>query len=70
MHKHTYEAHKVKTKVENIITTLFKDFKIRKQMVLQKIEQVCGSFSLDGEGHSPHPRCEDHLWQLYACNGL
>jgi hypothetical protein len=30
---------------------LFKDYKIRKQKVLQKIEQVCGSISLDDQGH-------------------
>jgi hypothetical protein len=38
MCKHTYEAYKDKIKVENIITTLFKDRKIRKQKILQKIE--------------------------------
>jgi hypothetical protein len=30
MHKHTYEAYKDKIKVENVITALFKDYKIRK----------------------------------------
>jgi hypothetical protein len=59
MRKHTYKAHKDKIKVENVITTLFKDFKIRKQKLLQKIEYVCESVSLDGQGHSPHPRGED-----------
>jgi hypothetical protein len=59
--KHTYEAHKDKIKVENIITTLFKDFKIRKQKVLQKIEHVCGSVSLDDQGPPPRPRGEDLL---------
>jgi hypothetical protein len=38
--------------------------------VLQKIEHVCGSVSLDDQGHSPRPRCEDLLWQLYTCDGL
>jgi hypothetical protein len=61
MHKHTYKAYKDKIKVENIITALFKDFKIRKQKVLQKIEQVYGSVSLDDQGHSPSPRGEDLL---------
>jgi hypothetical protein len=37
MHKHTYEAHKDNVKEENIIIALFKDFKITKQKVLQKI---------------------------------
>jgi hypothetical protein len=40
MHEHTYEAHKYKIKVENIITAFFKDYKIRKQKVLQMIEHV------------------------------
>jgi hypothetical protein len=47
MRKHTYEAYKDKIKVENIITTLFKDYKVRKRIVLQKIEHVCGTVSLD-----------------------
>jgi hypothetical protein len=51
MRKHTYKAYKDKFRVENIITALFKDYKIRKQKVLQKIEQVCGSISLDDQGH-------------------
>jgi hypothetical protein len=42
MWKHTYKAYKDKIKVENIITTLFEDYKIRKQKVLQNIEHVCG----------------------------
>jgi hypothetical protein len=70
MRKHTYKAYKDKSKVENIITSLFKDYKIKKQKVLQKIEHVCGSISLDGQGHSPHPRCEDLLRQLYIYDGL
>jgi hypothetical protein len=41
-----------------------------KQKVLQKIEHVCGSISLDDQGHSPRPRGEDLLRQLYACDGL
>jgi hypothetical protein len=68
MCKHTYKAYKDKIKVENIITALFKDYKIRKQKVLQKIEYVCGSISLDDQGHSPRPRGEDLLRQLYACD--
>jgi hypothetical protein len=24
----------------------------------------------EDQGHSPHPRGEDHLWQLYAYDGL
>jgi hypothetical protein len=47
MRKHTYKAHKDKIKVENIITTLFKDLKIRNQKVLRKIEHACRSISLD-----------------------
>jgi hypothetical protein len=39
-------------------------------MVLQKIEHVCGSISLDDQGHSPRPRGEDLLWQLYAYDRL
>jgi hypothetical protein len=38
--------------------------------VLQKIEHVCRSVSLDDQGHSPRPRGEDLLRQLYACDGL
>jgi hypothetical protein len=56
MHKHTYEAHKDKIKVENVITALFKDFKIRKQKVLQKIEHAYRSVLLDDQGHSPRLR--------------
>jgi hypothetical protein len=42
----------------------------KKQKVLQKIEHVCGSVSLDDQGHSPRPRGEDLLQQLYTCDGL
>jgi hypothetical protein len=70
MHKHTYEAHKDKIKVENVITALFKDFKIRKQKVLQKIEHAYRSVLLDDQGHSPRPRGEDLLRQLYAYERL
>jgi hypothetical protein len=28
------------------------------------------AFSLDSQGHSPHPRGEDLLQQLYACDEL
>jgi hypothetical protein len=71
MRKHTYEAYKDKIKVENIIIiALFKDYKIVKQKVLQKIEHVCGSVSLNDQGHSPRPRGEDLLRQLYACDRL
>jgi hypothetical protein len=41
-----------------------------KQKVLQKIEHVCGSVSLDDQGHSPRPRGEDLLQQLYTYDGL
>jgi hypothetical protein len=34
------------------------------------MEHVYGSVSLDGQGHSPRPRGEDLLWQLYDCDGL
>jgi hypothetical protein len=70
MHKHTYEAYKDKIKVENIITTLFKVYKIRKQKTFQKIEHICESVSLDDQEHSPHPRGEDLPGQLYACDRL
>jgi hypothetical protein len=70
MRKHTYEAYKDKIKVENIIIALFKDFKIRKQKVLQKIEHISRSVSLDDQGHSPRPRGEDPLRQLYAYDKL
>jgi hypothetical protein len=70
MCKHTYETYKDKIKVENIITALFKDFKIRKKKILQKIEQVCGSVLLNDQEHSPRPRGEDLLRQLYACDRL
>jgi hypothetical protein len=35
-----------------------------------KREHVCGSVSLDDQGHSPHPRGEDLLQQLYNYDGL
>jgi hypothetical protein len=38
--------------------------------MLQKIEHVCGRISLDNQGYSPHPRGDDLLWKLYACDGL
>jgi hypothetical protein len=34
------------------------------------MEHVCGSVSLDSQGHSPHSRDEDLLRQLYVCDGL
>jgi hypothetical protein len=33
------------------------------QKVLQKIEHVCGSISLNDQGHSPHLKGEDLLQQ-------
>jgi hypothetical protein len=39
-------------------------------MVLQKIEHMCESVTLDDQGYSPHPRGEHLLRQLYACDGL
>jgi hypothetical protein len=47
---------------------LFRDYKIKKQKILQKIEHICGSVSLDDQGHSTRPRGEDLLRQLYAYN--
>jgi hypothetical protein len=44
MRKHTYEAYKDSIKVENIITALFKDYKIRKQKVLQKYNMFAEVF--------------------------
>jgi hypothetical protein len=38
--------------------------------MLQKIEHVYRSVSLNDQGHSPHPRGEDLLQQLYACDGF
>jgi hypothetical protein len=38
--------------------------------VLQKIEHICGSVSLNDQGHSPRPRGENLLHQLYACDRL
>jgi hypothetical protein len=35
-----------------------------------KPDKVCGSVSLDDQGHSPHPRGEDLLRQLYAYDGI
>jgi hypothetical protein len=34
------------------------------------LELICESVSLDDQGHSPRPRGEDLLWQLYACDRL
>jgi hypothetical protein len=42
----------------------------KKQKVLQKIEHVCGSISLEDQGHSPRLRGEELLQQLYAYDGL
>jgi hypothetical protein len=70
IHKHTYEAYKDKIKVENMITILFMGYKIRKQKLLQKIEHARRSVSLDDQGHSPCPRGEELLQQLYACDWL
>jgi hypothetical protein len=47
----------------------FKECKNKKQKVFQKTEHVCRSVSLDNQGHSPHPRGEDLLRQLYDCDG-
>jgi hypothetical protein len=41
-----------------------------KQKVLQKIEHVCGSVSLDYQVHSPCPKGEDLIRQLYVYDGL
>jgi hypothetical protein len=41
-----------------------------KQKVLQKIEHIYESVSLNDQGHSPHPRGEDLLRQLYAYDEL
>jgi hypothetical protein len=41
-----------------------------KHKVLQKIEYVCKSISLDDQGYLPHPRGEDLIRQLYACDRL
>jgi hypothetical protein len=38
--------------------------------MLQKIEHVYESTSLDDHGHSPPPRGEDLLQQLYTCDGF
>jgi hypothetical protein len=49
---------------------MFEDYQDKKQRVLQNIEHVCESVSLDDPGHSPHPRGEDLLRQLYTCDEL
>jgi hypothetical protein len=38
--------------------------------MLQKIEHVCRSVSLDRQGHSSHLRGADLLRQLYTYDGL
>jgi hypothetical protein len=43
---------------------------IRSKRFFQKIEHICGSISLDDQGHSSHSRGEDLLRQLYAYDGL
>jgi hypothetical protein len=53
-----------------VLTLLFKDYKDKKQKVLQKMEHVYRSISLDDQGHSPHPRGEDLIRQLYTSDGL
>jgi hypothetical protein len=37
-------------------------------MMLQKREHICGSVSLDDQGHSSRPRGENLLRQLYTCD--
>jgi hypothetical protein len=46
------------------------DYKVEKQKVLQQIEHVCRSISLDDQQHSPRPRGEDLIRQLYTYDGL
>jgi hypothetical protein len=58
------------SKTQTPLLPLFKDYMDNKQKVLQKIEHVCGSISLDGQGYSPRPRGEDLLRQLYIYDGL
>jgi hypothetical protein len=38
--------------------------------MLQKIEYICRSILFDDQGHSPRPRGEDLLRQLYTCDSL
>jgi hypothetical protein len=38
--------------------------------MFQKMELVCGSVSLDDQGHLPRPRGEDLLRQLYVYDRL
>jgi hypothetical protein len=71
MHANTHTKHSIHNLIENYVVTLFlEDYKDEKQKVLQKIEHVCGSVSLNDQRYSPRPRDEDLLWQLYACNKL
>jgi hypothetical protein len=48
MHKHTYEAYKTMIKMEmKLLQLWFKDYKIEKRNMLQKIEHFSGSTYLD-----------------------
>jgi hypothetical protein len=38
--------------------------------MLQNIEYICKSILFDDQGHSPNPRGEDHLRELYTCDSL
>jgi hypothetical protein len=47
--KHTYEAYQIMIKMEiKSLQLWFKDYKMEKWKILQKIEHICGSVYLDG----------------------
>jgi hypothetical protein len=39
-------------------------------LIVAVVAPVGKPLPLDDQGHSPHPRGEDILWQLYASDGL
>jgi hypothetical protein len=68
--KHTYEA--FKTIISLTIKLSHFSLKITRMRSRRRVkkEHVCRSVSLDGQGHSPRPRGEDLLWQLYSYDRL
>jgi hypothetical protein len=69
--KHTYEAHNDKIKVENIITSLFKELQDKEAEGTSKDRTCLQKHGIQyDQWHSPRPRGEDLLRQFYAHNGL
>jgi hypothetical protein len=71
MQTHTHEAFKIIISLKiKLLQFSLQITRMRSRMCFKKIEHVCGSVSLDDQGHSPRPRGEDLLRQLYTCDRL